>query len=567
MVFMLENQKRGKMAGNLFFDIGLVIIVAAIFALIARFFKQPLILAYMLAGAVLGPAGLKLVSDQASILTLSEIGIAFMLFIVGLELDLKRLGHLGIISVTVGVGQVIFTFLIGYLIALSLHFSSTAAFYIAIALTFSSTVIVVKLLSDKNELNTLHGRAALGVLLVQDFVAVILLTILSGNTFVGGSAVSFALMKATTLILIAFAGGIYILKYLFRFIAKNQELLFLFSVAWCFLLALLSHAFHFSIAIGAFLAGVSLANLPYNIEIISRMKSLRDFFATIFFVSLGMEMTFGSFKGVLVPVIIFSLFVLIGNPIIIQAVMGLFRYKARTSFLTGISLAQISEFSLILVAFAYGAGIITQKVFSIVAFVGVITITVSTYMITYNQKLYHLLKPFAKLFERKRPKRLEYYPIKRYDAVLCGCRRMGGIILKTLKKLKKNVLVVDFDPEVIKRFIRQKQPCIYGDIGDLELIERLPFAQAQFLVSTIPDPEDNMLLIGRAKGVNKKIIAIVTASHADEAIELYDAGADYVILPHYLSGKHVALVLEEADKNIRNIFKHKRKHLKELKKR
>ncbi len=560
------------MAGNLFFDIGLVIIIAAIFALIARFFKQPLILAYMLAGIVLGPAGLKLISDQANILTLSEIGIAFMLFIVGLELDLKRLGHLGIISVTVGIGQVLFTFLIGYFIALLLHFSSTAAFYIAIALTFSSTVIVVKLLSDKNELNTLHGRAALGVLLVQDFVAIILLTVLSGKTSIlgvssNGVFVSFALMKVVTLILIAFAGGFYVLKYLFRFIAKNQELLFLFSVAWCFLLALLSHAFRFSIAIGAFLAGVSLANLPYNIEIISRMRSLRDFFATIFFVSLGMEMTFGSFKGVLIPVIIFSLFVLIGNPIIIQAVMGLFRYKARTSFLTGISLAQISEFSLILVAFAYGAGIITQKVFSIVAFVGVITITVSTYMITYDQKLYHLLKPFAKLFERKRPKRLEYYPIKRYDAVLCGCRRMGGVILKTLKKLKKNVLVVDFDPEVIKRFIRQKQPCVYGDIGDLELIERLPFAQAQFLVSTIPDPEDNMLLIGRAKGVNKKIIAIVTASHADEALELYDAGADYVILPHYLSGKHVALVLEEADRNIKNIFKHKRRHLKELKKR
>jgi len=559
------------MVGNLFFDIGLVIIIAAVFALIARSLKQPLILAYMLAGIVLGPAGLKLISNQANILTLSELGIAFMLFIVGLELDLKRLGHLGIISVTVGIGQVIFTFLIGYLIALSLHFSSTAAFYIAVALTFSSTIIVVKLLSDKNELNTLHGRAALGVLLVQDFVAIILLTILSGKTgVVGGSAgtlVSFALMKIVTLIMIAFAGGAYVLKYLFRFIAKSQELLFLFSVAWCFLLALLSYTFHFSIAIGAFLAGVSLANLPYNIEIVSRMKSLRDFFATIFFVSLGMEMTFGSFKGILIPVIIFSLFVLIGNPIIIQVVMGLFRYKARTSFLTGISLAQISEFSLILVAYAYGAGIITQKVFSIVAFVGVITITVSTYMITYDQKLYHLLKPFAKLFERKRPKRLEYYPVKRYDAVLCGCRRMGGVILKTLRRLKKNVLVVDFDPEVIKRFIKQKQPCIYGDIGDLELIERLPFAQAQFLISTIPDPEDNMLLIGRAKGVNKKIIAIVTASHADEALELYDAGADYVILPHYLSGKHVALVLEEADRNIRNIFKHKRRHLKELRKR
>jgi len=371
-------------------------------------------------------------------------------------------------------------------------------------------------------------------------------------------------MKVFTLILIAFAGGAYVLKYLFKFIAKNQELLFLFSVAWCFFLAMLSRTFHFSIAIGAFLAGVSLANLPYNIEIISKTKSLRDFFATIFFVALGMEMTFGSMKGILLPVVVFSLFVLIGNPLIIQLVMSLFGYKARTSFITGISLAQISEFSLILMAFAYSRGIITQQVFSIIAFVGVITITISTYMITYERRIYSLFKPIAKFFEKRKSKKLEFYPVKRYDAVLCGCRRMGGVILKTLKQLKKNVLVVDFDPDIIKKLIKQKQPCIYGDIGDLELIEKLPFAQAKFLISTIPDTEDNMLLIGRAKGVNKNIVAIVTADLVDEALQLYDAGADYVILPHYLSGKHVALILEEVHNDIKRILKHRRRHIKEL---
>lgn len=552
---------------NLFFDIGIVIILATLFAYAARCFRQPLILAYMIAGIVIGPMGLKLITNYENISVLSEIGIAFLLFIVGLELDIKKLKTFGLTAITMGAGQIVFTFAIAYPIALAFGYSNIVSFYIAAALTFSSTVIVVKLYSDKKEMGSLHGRIALGILLVQDFVAVILLVLLSGINGIAFASVSFTMFKGISLLAAAFLAGQFLLGHVFKPIAKSSELLFLAAVAWCFLFALAAKQLEFSIAIGAFLAGVSLASLPYNLEIISRVRPLRDFFATMFFVSLGMLVVFAQIRGMIIPIIIFSIFVLIGSPFIVMALMGLLGYKARTSFLVSVAIAQISEFSLIVVVLGYQLGHLSQEIISLIAIIAVITITASSYMITYDNWLYEKLKPFAKLFERKKTKQLEFIPSMKYDAVLCGCHRMGGTILKTLAHLKKHALVVDFNPETIRKLMGAKQPCIYGDVGDLEIIQRLPLTQAQFLVSTVPDKEANILLIGRAKGMNKNILVFVTADSRDEALELYNIGADYVILPHHISGAYVSLILQDVHTNLKNILKHKARHLKYLKSR
>jgi len=348
---------------SLLIDIGIVIIIATILAYFARYIKQPLILAYMLAGIVIGPLGLKLISDQANIAVLSELGIAFMLFIVGLELDIKKLTHLGFVTFTAGIGQIIFTFAVGYLIAL-IFFSKVVALFVAAALTLSSTIIVIKLYSDKNELGTLHGRIVLGILLAQDLVAVFLLAALTGADGFASQAIMFSILKGLIMIIIAFAAG-YLFKYVFKPIAKSQELLFLSAVAWCFFLIFVADQFKFSIAIGAFLAGISLASLPYNIEIIGRTRSLRDFFATIFFVSLGMQIAFNGVGTLLIPAIVFSMFVIVGNPLIVLIISGLLGYKGRTSFLAAIAIAQISEFSLILVAIGFARGMLSQDILSL----------------------------------------------------------------------------------------------------------------------------------------------------------------------------------------------------------
>jgi Kef-type K+ transport system membrane component KefB len=552
-------------------DIGIILIVATVLAIIARFLKQPIVLGYMVAGLIIGPVGLGWVANHEVIATLSEIGIAFLLFIVGLELDVRKLKHLGAVSLIVGLGQVVLTFIAGYLLAILLGMPSTYAFYVSIALTLSSTVIIVKLLSDKNEINALHGRIAVGVLLVQDFIAVLILAIMANSGSISTAGIMSNLIIAIGFFAVSIVIGTFFLKYIFKPIAKSTELLFLGAVSWCFAYALISQWLGFSMAIGAFLAGISLAPLPYHIEIASRIKSLRDFFATIFFVTLGMQIVLNGIQSLIWPIILLSLFVLICNPLIVIFLMSVMGFKSRPSFLTGISLAQISEFSLIMMATGYALGIFPQTLVSMIAIIALITFTISSYMITYDEKLYRLFKKLLKPFEALSIKGfdLEYLPEKEldYKIILCGCDRIGQAILESSKKLKKSILIIDFNPEQIKALMKEKLHCIYGDIGDIEIMSRLNFKKAEMVISTVPDFDDNVMLTMKVKSVNKKTKVIVTAEDVDDALELYHAGADYVILPHLLGGEHISILLQETAKNLGTLIKTKKHSVAKLKKR
>ena len=322
---------------NIFFDIGLIIIVATIVGYLARLLKQPLIPAYILTGLIIGPI-LGLVEDSNVILTLSEIGIAFLLFVVGLELNLKKLKDVASIAIFGGLMQFILLFISGFLIAIILGFVKTESVYIALIVAFSSTMVVVKILSDKRELDTLHGRIIIGFLLMQDLIAIIALSILTTLNNFSMAILVIALLKGIILLSVAVIASKFILPSLFRFAAKSQELLFLMALTTCFSFCIFANYIGqimmyffslpffenvilgnvlellkpgFSIAIGAFIAGVSIANLPYNVEIIGKVKPLKDFFATIFFVSLGLELLLGEMHTILVPLIIFTLFVII----------------------------------------------------------------------------------------------------------------------------------------------------------------------------------------------------------------------------------------------------------------
>jgi Kef-type K+ transport system membrane component KefB/voltage-gated potassium channel Kch len=573
---------------NIFFDIALIIIVATIIAYISKLLKQPLIFSYVITGLIHGPVGLDIlvklgvanffagynidiikywINDLENIKVLSEIGIAFLLFVVALELDLKKLKDIGLIASVGGTVKSLVLFVTGFLAATYFGFLSTEAVYLGLIVAFSSTMVVVKLLSDKQEIDTLHGRIIIGILLMEDILAILALSILNtlGNFHVAFLIV--ALLKGIGLLVIAILFGKYIFPYLFKFAARSQELLFMMSVTACFLFASFAHMLGFSIAIGAFIAGITLANLPYYLQIIAKIKPLRDFFGVMFFVTLGMSLKINSLGKLIIPLVVFTLIIVILKPIVIMVISSFFGYAKRTAFITSISLAQISEFSLIIVAQGLVLGQISDDIFTISVILAIITISATSYFIKYDSWIYHKLRRELKIFKTP-AKDMHYLPSKKqYDVILIGYDRIGYTLNKTVKKIHKSLLIVDFNPDIIKRLIREKIPCIYGDIGDLEILERLDFKKAQIVISTVPDEQTNLLLLKEIKTKSKSTLVFVTGSRIDDALTLYKNKADYVILPHFLGGDHFSIMLEDISGDFKKLIKNKLNHIHELKRR
>lgn len=556
------------MAIGVFVELSVIIIIAVAVGWVMRLLKQPLVIGYILTGIIVSPNFLNIVKSTEAIATFAHIGIALLLFVVGLNLNPRIIKDVGKVSLITGVGQVIFTFVIGFFIGRLLGFSTIVSMYIAIALTFSSTIIIMKLLSDKGDLETLYGKIAIGFLIVQDLIVILILMVIASiPAGISLSALIFGtILKGFGWLVLLFLIGIYILPFITKAIAKSQELLLLFSIGWCLALASFFYYLNFSMEIGALLAGVTLAMSPYRYEISSKMKPLRDFFIILFFILLGSQMVFANISQYIIPILIFSAFILIGNPLIVMVLMGLLGYTKRNSFLAGLTVAQISEFSLILIALGVSVGHLTNEILSLVTIIGLITIAGSTYMIIYANKIYPYLSKYLGIFERKGKKVDEhrYHKDEIYDIVLFGYNRIGYSIVKTVQKMKKSLLIVDFNPDIIKRLIARKVPCIYGDVADSEILGRLGLDKAEMVISTVPEEQDNLLLIKKTKDVNKKALIFVTANQVEEALTLYDAGADYVILPHLLGGDHVSILLEDFTGDINKILETKLKHIDEL---
>lgn len=548
---------------SLLFNLGIILITATFFAYLSRLFKQPLIPAYIIAGLVLGPIGLKLIQDIELIRSISEIGIIFLLFIVGLEMDLKKLKSVGTVTIVTAVLQVILTFVAGYFISLLLGFDTINSIYAGLIIAFSSTMIVIKLIIDKDELNTLHGRIILGILFIQDLLMILALTLIIGSETLSFSSVTFSLLKFLILIAISYLANKFLIHPTFRFAAKSSELLFLLSLAFCFLFALLAYLLDFSIAIGAFFGGITLANLPYNLNIISKVSSLKDFFATIFFVSLGLQIVSTNMSSIITPFFIFLVLVILLKPLIVMILLSLFGYDKRNSYVTAVSIAQISEFGLIL---ALSVNNISQELFSITILLGVISIALTSYIIEYELMTYNYIHKFLSIFEHlsNRKKILGYSHKDHPELILFGADRVGGTFLKNFKHFKTKLFVVDYNPEIIDDLKHKKIPCLYGDISNLELLKRIDFSKSKFVVSTIPNFDDNKTLISFLEDLNHRPIMILTARTSDEAIELYKLGADYVLVPYVKSGEILSNLLEKYFNDDKGLQKLKQTHLKIL---
>lgn len=533
---------------DIFTEMAVLLLLAAGVGAVGVRLRQPLIVAFIAVGILVGPSVLGWVSANDQIDLLAKLGISLLLFVVGLKLDLHIIRTMGPVALATGLGQVFFTSIVGYLIASALGMTPIAALYVAVALTFSSTIIIVKLLSDKREVDTLHGRIALGFLIVQDLVVVLAMIGLNALGEAGEDSVTYTaivvLMKGVVFLLVIALITRYVLPRLLHLLSHSQELLVLFGIAWAVALATVGATLGFSKEVGAFVAGVSLASTPYRDALGARLVSLRDFLLLFFFIDLGARLDLGLLGAQLVEALVFSLFVLIGNPLIVMIIMGALGYRKRTGFLAGLTVAQISEFSLILGALGLSLGHINAETMGLITLVGLITISASTYMIIYSHPLYEWLAPWLKVFERQRPHREIAQGTVSDDGmaqiILFGMGRYGSGIARALRARGSRVLSVDYNPELVRSGDPMGYPVMYGDAEDPEFIASLPYVRSQWIVCTARDLHVSQALIHSLRSLGYAGRIAVTAHSPAEVVTLEQAGADLVLVPFVDAAREAA---------------------------
>src|SRR3989339_37335 len=553
------------MAYEVLFYISLIVGLAAISSIIARVIRQPPIIAYLFAGVLVGPMFLGLIdsSNGDYVQLFARMGVALLLFIVGLSLDFRVLKEVGKVSALAGLGEIIVTSAAVFGVSLWLGFTYQIALYLAAALAFSSTVVVVKILSDKKEIDTLHGKIALGILIIEDFIAALVLMVIPLIRGSGLNELLFGFSKIVVLIGLIFFVSSLILNRFMDYLARSQETLFLFGIAWALALAALFNYLGLSLEIGALVAGMSLASSKYTLELGGKIKPLRDFFVVLLFVFFGSQLVGPISAGLIKQAIAFSFLILVGKPFIVMGFLRFFGYKKRTNFLAGSALAQISEFSLVIVLMGLGLGYLNQEFMNLAVLIALITIGISSYSIYYSRAIYGKVGPLLHLFDGNLEEK-DYENIGVYDVVLFGHHRMGYKLLQKLKQMKAKVLVVDYNPKVILSLEKQGVDYIYGDAADKNFLAELRLGKAKLIISTVNDEAANISIKEILKEVESKATFIATAEQPRAAMDLYGLGADYVIIPHHLGGDYVSYLIDKFGNNYSKFKDLGKAHMKEL---
>jgi len=551
---------------DLLSSVGLCVSVAALLAFVAHKLKQPLLLAYLLAGVLIGPQiGLRLVDDQKSIETVSEIGLILLLFIIGLELDLNKLLAAGKPVLVTGILQFPLCVALGLAFFLPFGFSAgTGEFdllYLAVCLAMSSTMIVVKLLYDKFELDTLPGRITLGVLVVQDIWAMVVLGIQPNLLQPEFATLLGSLGKGALLVALAFTVSKTLLPRLFRSVAKTPELVLVGSLAWCFIVAGGASAAGLSREMGALVAGISISTFPYNMDVVAKVVSVRDFFVTLFFVALGMQIPMPTWEVVGVALLA-AAFLTLSRFVVVFPILHAFELGHRASLLPSVNLAQMSEFSLVIATIGVTYHHIGQETVSVLIFVFVFTAVASTYMIGYSHPLQELLagwlrKVGVKDLDATAPEAPAAPAHAGKDVVLLGFFVEASALTHEYElnadhgrhPVLDRLLVIDFNPQVHAELKRRGIACLYGDVSHMETLRHADIHGAAMVVSTIPDSilkgTDNQRLLKQARRVCPRAKVIVTGNRTASALELYEAGADYVFVPWLHSAARMASIVEQ----------------------
>ena len=504
----------------------------------ARLLRQPAFLGHVVVGIALGFWGLTAGGEIRQLLDiLSSAGIMLLLFLVGLEMNIAEVKKMGGVALVVAAGQILITmaFFVGIFSWFGLSLST--GLFLAMAISFSSTIIVVRLLSEKHDLGSLSGKVAVALLLIQDLAAIVALIAFGGRV---GDGVVALLTKVVVLVVFTVVISRSVMPRILHRLAKSTDELILFSLAWCFVLAaaMASPVLGLSLEIGGFLAGLALSGSFEHAHIAIKIKPIRDFFLTIFFVGLGLKLRFDS--EVVAMAIYLSLAVILAKPLVVWFLMRLSGYRQRVAFYTGLLLGQVSEFGFILVGVGYRAGFFDSRFVSLVSLVGLITMVISSYLIIDNEVVFRLIRPILNFVWKDRYAEKEAEAEAPVDhVVLFGCHRMGRSMLLHLAKNKEKVLIVDFDPEVVRKLAEEGYRVVYADAADTDAYDQLNLAKAKMVVSTIEDIKDNLLILTEIKRRRLGVSVVVDAETPEDAKKLYSAGATYVIFPHFVGGLHL----------------------------
>ena len=547
---------------NLLRDVGISVMGAAVVAIGAHFAKLPLMLAYIAAGVILGPhLGFGFIQSADSISALSAIGLVLLMFILGLEIDIRKLMQAGKAVFVTGIAQFVGCFLLGLLFFKLLGYSNGEGrfelTYLAVACALSSTLIAVKLLSDQLEMDSLTSRITLGVLVLQDLWAIGFLAVQPNLNDMQPALLALSAGKAVLLVLVSWVASRFILPHIFHRASRQPELLLVTAMGWCFCMCGLANMLQLSLEMGALIAGVGIASFPYHTDIAAKVSALRDFFITLFFVALGLQIPSPSVEVLKLTGLIL-VFVLFSRVLTVFPVLYLMKYRNRASLIPGINLSQVSEFALVLTAIGASFKHIQPEMLSAFVLALVATALLSSFLIPRGHAIYKAINPMLERIGFKD----ESEPVsaeasagheEHPKVVLLGFYREGSSLLSELMarhatSAKRGVLVVDFNPEAHEKLTDMGIKCKYGDLSNPDTLRHLELDQAKVLICTIPDHllkgTSNLKLLKFLKTLAPDAEVVVTAETLAGAKEMYAAGADYVFIPRLLTAQYLADLLD-----------------------
>jgi len=541
---------------HLLTDTGIAIITATMAGLLAHRFRQPIILAYFLAGVIIGPEiGPHLVMDRENIEVISEMGLILLLFIIGLEMHPAKIISIAGKLILPGIGQFFLTLPFAFLFFLSLSaffpFHNLELLYLAAGISLSSTAIVIKTLHDKYELDTFAGRITVGILIFQDIWAIFVIVLQPQLDNPSVIPALLSLLKGGALVAGGFYSSKYILKFIFESITHSPEMIVAVAIGWCALFAGVASFIGLSMEMGALIAGISISTFPYSMHITLKIQPLRDFFLTLFFISLGMKITPpGRELLYLLPAVIFA--TVASRFLILYPLLRLSGSSSRNSFIASLNLSQISEFSTVIATIGMSLGHVDSEFMSLIIYSMAITAILSSYFIRYNHQIYRFFSR-SQQTSRDDSNSSETESERTDEQIyILGYHRGAKAFIEHLgdeyPEMLQRILVIDFNEEVIHELNRKNIRSIYGDFSSSDTLSHAGIQKARYILSTIPDQllrgTDNRRLVEQCRQLNPNAIIIATADHRQNASQLESAGANHIILPYAQLAKELLQLLK-----------------------
>ena len=534
-------------------DFAIIVVVATVIGLVARQTGQPTIIAYILTGILLGPVAFDIVTDEGLVELMADLGFAFLLFLLGLKMRFDDIREILPAVTNVAFGQTVLQTALAFLVAWALGFGTVEILVIALATVFGATPIIVKILTDKDEITSLPGKIDVGVLIVQDIYLVIVLALFATDEL--GGAADIASTLGIILVMMSFIGifsllsSRYILPRLFRRIADNKDVFLIVAIAWAFLFVAIAEGADLDPKVGAFLAGISIAQLPYSKELEDRITPITDFFILVFFATIGLQIeSVASLLAYWQEAIVASVVLMVGNFWIMFYLIDREGFSVETSFLGSINMVQVSEFSLVVGALALAQGYIGPDVLGYLTLMALMTMTVSTYIITYNHAIYESVQPWFDRFGE--PGGVDEEP-REYDghAVAIGYDEVTERALPLLQERYGDVVVIDRKTEHIAELDAEgRYDHVFGDFRHSEVRKAAGLKRAKFVLSSTVEVDVNEALL---REVREDAIVFVEAERIADAYTLYEKGAAYVIMNTYLAAEklvtHLRLYFTDRD--------------------